>query len=105
MEVFQDGVVAFFCAVGVAAVVWLLAGALLSTGKTCVPGLLLVLPVQGLAPALEADVRALRRLMAALPGARLVIADCGLTPEARGLADYLAGRERDAAVTEGLDLR
>lgn len=105
MEAFQDGVVAFFCAVGITAVVWLMAGALLRTGRVRFPGLLVVLPASGLAPALEADVRALRCVLSTLPGARLIIADCGLTPEARALADYLAGREKNAAVAEGLDLR
>ncbi len=37
--------------------------------------------------------------------ARIVIADCGLTAEARGLADYLAEREDNAAVVDGADFR
>lgn len=105
VEVFQDGVIAFFCAVGIAAVVWLVCGAVRMAEGPGVPGVLVVLPVEGHAPALEADVRTLRQVLSALPGAKLVIADCGLTPEARGLAEYLAARERGAAVTEGLDLR
>ena len=32
-------------------------------------------------------------------------ADCGLTAEARGLADYLAEREDNAAVVNGADFR
>ena len=40
-----------------------------------------------------------------LPGARLIIADCGLTEDARGLAEYLAAREENAAVTAGPDIR
>ena len=40
-----------------------------------------------------------------LPGARIVIVDCGLTAEARGLADYLAEREDNAAVVDGADFR
>ena len=40
-----------------------------------------------------------------LPGAQIVIADCGLTAEARGLADYLAEREDNAAVVNGADFR
>ena len=47
----------------------------------------------------------LRRVQGGLPGAKLVIADCGLTEEARGLADYLAEREDNAAVEDGGDLR
>ena len=105
MSVFRDGVIAFFSAVGITTVVWLLAGALLHAGRPAIPGLLLVLPVQGDAPALEHDVRELRRLQGGLPGAKLVIADCGLTAEARGLADYLAVREENAAVVNGADFR
>ena len=67
--------------------------------------LLLVLPVRGDALALEHDVRELRRIQGGLPGAKIVIADCGLTEEARGLANYLADREENAAVTDGGTLR
>ncbi len=52
---------------------------------------------------MEHDVRELRRVRSSLPGARIVIADCGLTAEARGLADYLAEREDNAAVVNGAD--
>ena len=99
MNVFRDGVIAFFSAVGMTTVVWLLAGAVLHAGRPTIPGLLLVLPVRGEALALEHDVRS------SLPGARIVIVDCGLTAEARGLADYLAEREDNAAVVDGADFR
>lgn len=105
MSVFRDGVIAFFSAVGITTVVWLLAGTVLHAGRPTIPGLLLVLPVQGDAPALEHDVRELRRLQGGLPGAKLVIADCVLTVETRGLADYLADREENAAVVNGADFR
>ena len=105
MSVFRDGVIAFFSAVGMTTVVWLLAGAVLHAGRPTIPGLLLVLPVRGGAPALEHDVRELRRVQGGLPGAKLVIADCGLTAEARGLANYLADREDNAAVVDGADFR
>ena len=84
MNVFRDGVIAFFSAVGMTTVVWLLAGAVLHAGRPTIPGLLLVLPVRGEALALEHDVRELRRVRSSLPGARIVIVDCGLTAEARG---------------------
>ena len=105
MSVFRDGVIAFFSAVGMTTVVWLLAGAVFHAGRPIIPGLLLVLPARGEAPALEADVRELRRVQGGLPGAKIVIADCGLTAEARGLADYLAEREDNAAVVDGADFR
>ena len=57
MSVFRDGVIAFFSAVGMTTVVWLLAGAVFHAGRPIIPGLLLVLPARGEAPALEADVR------------------------------------------------
>ena len=100
MGAFRDGVIAFFSAVGMTTIVWLLAGALLHAGRPTIPGLLLVLPVRGEALAMEHDVRELRRVQNSLPGAKLVIADCGLTEEARGLADYLADREANAAVVD-----
>ena len=59
MNVFRDGVIAFFSAVGMTTVVWLLAGAVLHAGRPTIPGLLLVLPVRGEALALEHDVREL----------------------------------------------
>lgn len=105
MNVFRDGVIAFFSAVGMTTVVWLLAGAMLHAGRPTIPGLLLVLPVRGEALAIEHDVRELRRVQSGLPGAKLVIADCGLTEDARGLADYLADREDNAAVVDGGQFR
>ena len=105
VSVFRDGVIAFFSAVGMTTVVWLLAGAVFHAGRPIIPGLLLVLPARGEAPALEADVRELRRVQGGLPGAKIVIADCGLTEEARGLANYLTDREENAAVMDGRDLR
>lgn len=100
MSVFQDGVIAFFSAVGVATVVWLLAGTLLHARRPAMPGVLLVLPLRGEALAMEADVRELRRLRRQLPGARLVLADCGMTEDARALARYLADREPNAEMVE-----
>ena len=105
MELMQDGVIAFFCAVGITTVVWLVAGALLHTGRPVIPGLLLVLPVQGEALAMEADVRELRRVQSRLPGARMVLADCGLTKDARELAQYLAAREANAALMDAKEFQ
>ena len=96
MVLLQDGVIAFLSAVGLTTVVWFLAGAVLHAGRPTVPGLLLVLPLRGEALAMEADVRELRRVQGRLPGAKIVLADCGLTEDARGLAQYLADREKNA---------
>ena len=79
MTLLQDGILAFFSAVGMTTVVWLAAGAVLHAGRPTIPGLLLVLPLRGDALAMEADVRELRRVQGRLPGAKIVLADCGLT--------------------------
>lgn len=100
MVLLQDGVIAFLSAVGLTTVVWFLAGAVLHAGRPTVPGLLLVLPLRGEALAMEADVRELRRVQGRLPGAKILLADCGLTEDARGLAQYLADREKNADLVD-----
>ena len=101
MGLLQDGVIAFFSAVGLTTVVWFLAGAFLHAGRPVIPGLLLVLPLQGEALAMEADVRELRRARHSLPGSKIVLADCGLTEDARALARYLADREESIVLVDG----
>ena len=96
----MDGLLAFFSAVGVTTVVWLAAGALLHTGRPAIPGLLLVLPLKGEALAMESDVRELRRVRHQLPGARILLADCGMSEDARALARYLAAREENAELMD-----
>ena len=103
MTLLQDGLIAFLAAVGLTALVWLVAGAVLHTGRPIVPGLLLVLPLRGEALAMEADVRELRRLQSRLPGARMVLVDCGLTEDARGLAQYLADREKRGELVDAAE--
>jgi len=105
MVLLQDGLVAFFSAVGLATVVWLVGGALLRGGRNRIPGLLLVLPLRGEAPAMESDVRELRRVQGQLPGAKILLADCGLTEEARKVARYLAARERNAELIDAKELQ
>lgn len=95
-----DGILAFFSAVGLTTVVWLAAGAVFHAGRPSIPELRLVLPLRGEAPAMESDVRELRRVQGMLPGAEIVLVDCGLTEDARGLAQYLADREDCARLTE-----
>ena len=99
MLLLQDGVLAFLSAVGLTTIVWVIAGALVHLGgRPAIPGLLLVLPLRGQALAMEADVRELRRVQGSLPGAKILLADCGLTPDAQALARYLADREKNAAL-------
>ena len=105
MTLLQDGILAFFSAVGMTTVVWLAAGAVLHARRPTIPGLLLVLPLRGDALAMEADVRELRRVQGRLPGAKIVLADCGLTEDARGLAQYLADREENADLVDAKEFR
>ena len=105
MTLLQDGILAFFSAVGMTTVVWLAAGAVLHAGRPTIPGLLLVLPLRGDALAMEADFRELRRVRHRLPGAKILLADCGMTEEARALAAYLADREEDTALVDGAEIR
>ena len=105
MTLLQDGILAFFSAVGMTTMVWLAAGAVLHAGRPTIPGLLLVLPLRGDALAMEADVRELRRVQGRLPGAKIVLADCGLTEDARGLAQYLADREENAELVDAKEFR
>ncbi len=105
MLLLQDGVLAFLSAVGLTTIVWAIAGALLRVGgRPAIPGLLLVLPLRDEALAMEADVRELRRVQGGLPGAKIILADCGLTPDARALAQYLADREKNAALVQPGDI-
>ena len=105
MTLLQDGILAFFSAVGMTTVVWLAAGAVLHAGRPTIPGLLLVLPLRGDALAMEADVRELRRVQGRLPGAKIVLADCGLTEYAREVAQYLADREENADLVDAKEFR
>ena len=105
MTLLQDGILAFFSAVGMTTVVWLAAGAVLHAGRPTIPGLLLVLPLRGDALAMEADVRELRRSQGRLPGAKIVLADCGLTEDAREVAQYLADREENADLVDAKEFR
>ena len=101
MTLLQDGLIAFLSAVGVTTLVWIVAGAFFRAGRPAVPGLLLVLPLRGQALAMEADVRELKRLCHRLPGARIVLADCGMSADARSLAEYMAGRTENITLAEG----
>lgn len=100
MYLLQDGILAFLSAVGLATVIWFMAGALLHSGRPAIPGLMLVLPLKGEALSMEADVRELRRLQNQLPGARIVLQDCGMTAQARALAEYLVQREENADIIQ-----
>jgi len=105
MELLGDGLIAFLSAVGLTACVWLAAGAFLGSGKCQNPELLVILPVRGDAPALEADVRDVLRLRRQMPEAAVVLADCGLTEESRDLAEYLCGKYRGIELRDAADVK
>ena len=105
MTLFQDGLLAFLCSVGVTTLLWLAAGLFFRAGRPVIPELLLVLPLRGDAPAMEEDVRELRRLRHQVPEAGIVLVDCGLTEEAKDLAAYLTDRERGAVLTDAQTFR
>ena len=50
---------------------------------------------------MEADVRELRRARNHLPGAKIVLADCGLSDDAKALAACLADRGKDVVLVDG----
>ena len=89
---------------GLTTVVWAVAGAFLHAGRPTVPGLVLVLPLRGEALAMEEDVRELRRARRGLPGAKIILADCGMSADARALAEYLVKREPDLALRDGTEI-
>ena len=100
MELLQDGLIAFFSAVGVTACVWLTAVSVLGAGKCHNPLVRIVLPVRDDAPAMEADLRELVRLRRQVPRASIVLEDRGLTPESRALAEYFSQRYRRVELRE-----
>jgi len=105
MVLLQDGLIAFLSAVGLTTMVWLAAGVFLHAGRPEIPGLVLVLPLRGEALAMEADLRELRRVRHSLPGAKILLADCGMSEDARALARFLAAKEEDVALTDGACIR
>ena len=70
-------------------------------GRPAIPGLVLVLPLRGEALAMESDLRELRRARHQLPGAKILLADCGMSAEARAMAQYLATKEDDVTLADG----
>ena len=56
--------------------------------------------MRGDAPALEEDMRELNRILLHLPGTSLILADCGLSENARKTARYLAGRDGNAVLVD-----
>ena len=91
MEVLQQGLLAFFAAVGIAWVVWTAAGAIFLSKKEKLEKCVVLIPVTKEAPALERTVSELQ--WTTICGKRfdkILIADCGLNEEARKRARVLS---------------
>lgn len=87
-----NGVLAFLAAVGIAALVWLVAGVFLRSRPAEVP-VVLVLPACGGGEALEGWVRALLEVRTQLGrSAAIAVVDCGLTAEGARRAQILTQR-------------
>lgn len=89
MELLQDACLAFFCAIGMATLIWWCAKAVFDPPKSTGSGVRLLLDVTGDAPHLESQLWALRH---ALPKATIVVEDVGLTPQGRTLAQQLCAQ-------------
>ena len=101
MMLFQDGLLAFFSAVGVTTVVLAGGGGTAPRRAPVIRGACGGAAARGEALAMEADVRELRRARNHLPGAKIVLADCGLSDDAKALAACLADRGKDVVLVDG----
>ena len=104
MRLLEDGLIAFFSAVGLASCVWAVSAALLGAGKCACRNVRLVLSVSGEAPAMEHDLRDLLRFRRQLPYGAVVLEDCGLTAEAKETAEYLCRRYDGVELQAGADV-
>ena len=88
MQLLQDGVIALLAAIGLTALLWSLAGWIFRP-RGRIPGtVFLLVPVRGAAPGMEQTLRALRG--AGIDRrAEVLLADCGLTDEARRREELL----------------
>ena len=98
MEILLDGIVAFLAAVGLTAVIWLLADRLVQRRMPVTPGTL-VLPLRGTAEQIEWAVYRACRLRRELgEQTALVLLDCGLEEASRRRAEILAGNNERMTV-------
>lgn len=94
MEIWQDGVLAGLAAVGLTAILWLLAGLLFRRRERLLDAVYLV-PLSGGAEQLDMTLRELSRERA-LP---VVLVDCGLTAAGRQRTELLTGGTGAVLVT------
>ena len=88
MTLLQDGVIALLAAVGLTAILWLLADMIFRRREE-VP-VVLLLPVKGAAEEMEYQVHCLMELRTRTGRyTPIILADCGLNAEAKGRAEKL----------------
>ena len=105
MELLCDGAIAALSAIGLTAVIWVLAGAILHPRRRDLMGTVAVVPASGAAENLEYTVRTLLRTRYEAGGfTRIVILDGGLDTDAQKVADLLCRSEYDVAVCRKEDL-
>lgn len=99
MELLHDGVIAALSAIGLTAVVWVIAGAFLHPRRRGTIDAVAVVPAFGAAEKLEYTVRALERSRYEVGGfRRIVILDCGLSDDALKVADILCRDDYDVTI-------
>lgn len=99
MELLHDGVIAALSAIGLTAVVWVIAGAILHPRRRDTMDVAAVIPAFGAAENLEYIVRALERSRYEVGGfTRIVILDCGLSDDALRVADILCRDDFDVTI-------
>ena len=99
MELLHDGVIAALSAIGLTAVIWVIAGAILHPRRRGTLDAVAVIPASGAAENLEYTVRALERSRYEEGGfRRIVILDCGLWDDALKVADILCRDDYDVTI-------
>ena len=99
MELLHDGVIAALSAIGLTAVIWVIAGAILHPRRRGTLDAVAVIPASGAAENLEYTVRALERSRYEVGGfTRIVILDCGLSEDALRVADILCRDDYDVTI-------
>ena len=99
MELLHDGVIAALSAIGLTAVIWVIAGAILHPRRRGTIDAVAVVPARGAAENLEYTVRTLERTRYEAGGfTRIVILDCGLSADALKVAEVLCRDDYDVTI-------
>ena len=99
MELLHDGVIAALSAIGLTAVIWVIAGTILHPRRRDIMDVAAVIPARGAAENLEYTVYALEKTRFEAGGfTRIVILDCGLSDDALKVADILCRDDYDVTI-------